>query len=66
MTKKHLIKLADAVKQMPRHDDGETVEFAAVLQTLADFCSEQNPRFNRSRWMSYIAGECGPNGGTIR
>lgn len=36
------------------------------LEFLADFCESQNPNFNRSRWLSYIAGECGPNGGAIK
>jgi hypothetical protein len=30
---------------------------------LADFCRTQNPRFDRERWLDYIAGKCGPNGG---
>jgi hypothetical protein len=34
----------------------------ADVNALADFCHSQNPNFNRSRWMGYIAGECGPNG----
>lgn len=33
------------------------------LKTLADFCQTQNPRFNRERWLDFIAGKCGPNGG---
>lgn len=36
------------------------------LETLGRFCREQNPRFLMDRWIDYIAGECGPNGGTIR
>ncbi len=36
------------------------------IQFLADFCETQNPRFNRSRWLSYIAGECGKNGGKLK
>ena len=23
----------------------------------------QNPNFDRERWLAYVAGECGPNGG---
>ena len=30
---------------------------------LADFCAAQNPAFNRERWLAYIAGDCGSNGG---
>ena len=34
-----------------------------MIGVLADFCQSQNPRFNRARWIAYINGECGPNGG---
>ena len=37
----------------------------AIATELADFCKSQNGMFNRERWMSYIAGECGPNGGKL-
>jgi hypothetical protein len=63
MSKKHFVQLADAVRNLSTHDDGETVNLSAVVQSLADFCASQNPAFNRSRWLAYIAGECGPNGG---
>lgn len=63
MSKKHFISLADTVRNLTTHDDGETVNLSAVVESLADFCASQNPRFNRSRWLAYIAGECGPNGG---
>lgn len=38
----------------------------AIADELADFCNAQNPNFNRQRWLEYIAGECGPNGGNIK
>jgi hypothetical protein len=66
MTKKHFIALADAIK---RHDQrvaraGEDHLFQQEqLNVLADFCKQVNPHFNRERWLAYIAGECGPNGG---
>ena len=31
--------------------------------SLTGYCHEQNPRFNRERWIGYIKGENGPNGG---
>lgn len=37
----------------------------SVASELADFCIEQNGRFNRHRWLDYIKGECGPNGGKV-
>jgi hypothetical protein len=33
------------------------------LQTLADFCKSQNPSFDREKWLGYINGDNGPNGG---
>ena len=59
MTKKHFIALADAIKQTH-------VTFTSEhLDVLADFCREQNPRFDRARWLGYIRGENGPNGGKL-
>ena len=61
MTKKHFIALADAVR---KHNKLYVYEFGEFqLKTLADFCQSQNPRFDRQRWLDYIAGKCGPNGG---
>ena len=36
------------------------------VHMLADFCKQQNSNFNRERWLDYIAGKCGPNGGAIK
>jgi hypothetical protein len=59
MSKKHFITLADAIKH-------SQVPFSADhLEVLADFCRSQNSQFNGGRWMDYIAGNCGPNGGKI-
>ena len=35
----------------------------AVAGEIASFCLEQNGRFDRERWLGYIAGTNGPNGG---
>jgi len=72
MTKKHFILLADyirAAQMRGRRPNGSyTAEYfsTAQLQQLAAFCAEANPRFNRERWLAYIAGECGPNGGAVK
>jgi hypothetical protein len=70
MHKKQFIALADAIKQhneeFSRPDNSAERFFDAQLATLADFCASQNGQFNRERWLGYIAGECGPNGGVIR
>lgn len=57
MSKKHFIDLAN-------HIIGNRKLFATnTILSLADFLASQNPLFNRERWMDYIAGRCGPNGG---
>lgn len=59
MTKLDFISLADSVKT-------SSVKFTdSHIRVLADFCQSQNPSFKRDRWVAYIKGECGPNGGTI-
>ena len=62
MTKKHFIALAEHIK---RHSFVELEQEKRVIEItdLADFCQSVNPNFNRERWLSYVAGECGPNGG---
>jgi hypothetical protein len=60
MTKKHFIRFAQYLKDV----DGYCEPFTSnQIKHLADFCHEQNPRFNRERWIDYINGLCGPNGG---
>ena len=64
MTKKTFIALAKAIQE---HNRMDTVPFNdSHLDTLADFLETQNPRFNRERWLGYIAGTNGPNGGKVK
>jgi len=63
MTKRHFIALANAVKH---HDQTYGVFGVQELNTLANFCQSQNPNFKRQRWLDYIAGKCGANGGKIK
>lgn len=66
MTKKHFIALADFVRS---HETIITGGCALKtfneeqIKALAEFLGSQNPRFNRERWIAYINGECGKNGG---
>lgn len=60
MTKKHFISLAAAIR------DNRKVYSEAVIRKLAAWCWSENQDFNESRWLSYIAGECGPSGGRIK
>ena len=68
MSNKHITALADTIK-LYNHRCGysnNTMFDARQLEELADFCESQNHSFNRERWIGYINGECGPNGGTVR
>lgn len=71
MTKKNFIALADAIKDRRLSERAIDVcsNFAEPftskqLELLANFCREQNPAFARERWLGYIAGTNGKNGGT--
>lgn len=37
----------------------------AAIFALANFLATQNPDFKGERWLDYINGKCGPNGGTL-
>lgn len=63
MTKKDFIALAEYLRDTKGYCEAFT---AAQLEHLANFCHAQNCNFKRERWLSYIARECGPNGGAIR
>ena len=68
MTKKQFVALADTIRNansIVSPDTGEPIEHFTrhAISELADFCAAQNPAFNRSLWLDYIAGKCGPNGG---
>jgi hypothetical protein len=79
MTKQHFIALADKLRaskppsealgretpEVQMYRLGKTCMWNKMRDELADFCASQNPRFDRSRWLGYIAGENGPNGGKV-
>ena len=70
MTKKHFIALADAIREyqdLPNQGLPLMNVFTDnQIRMLARFCESQNPNFNRERWLAYIAGKCGPNGGEVK
>lgn len=73
MSKQDFVALADAIKQYNKHAFPGGTNTASPLQfgytqlvMLADFCERQNPAFKRQRWLDYIAGKCGPNGGAVK
>jgi len=67
MSKKQFVALADSIREHNRlaQFNGESVFTLDQLAALARFCASVNPRFKRERWLDYIAGRCGPNGGTV-
>lgn len=81
MSKKDFIALADVLKQLQpnlavpawastptahANKDGMQAQWRATVDTLAEFCQQQNPHFMTDRWLDYIAGKCGKNGGTVK
>ena len=66
MTKKQFIELADTIKKHNALCYDAEAKFANIhIHELAKFCASQNPNFDRNRWLDYIAGKCGSNGGKI-
>ena len=60
MTKKNFIALADHIINENRHGFAYSPE---QLRELAHFLKQQNSNFLTERWLGYIAGENGKNGG---
>lgn len=68
MTKQDFIALADALKaQVPQVNwsVNKHVQWELDCNAVARVCKQQNNRFNKERWLGYLRGECGPNGGKI-
>ena len=64
MTKQHFIKIADAIREHNSKLSTKDTPFTSEhLATLADTFKRINPNFKSDRWLDYIAGNCGPNGG---
>lgn len=60
MSKKHFIALADFIKRK------DQLFNEPAIYALAEFCQEQNPQFKRERWLGYVRGTNGKNGGEIK
>ena len=60
MTKKNFIALADYLKDTQQYCEPFT---ASQLEHLANFCHSQNPRFDHVKFLAYVNGTGGPNGG---
>lgn len=66
MTKKQLIALADVIRAGYKTSNPFMFFSRTQIDALADFCAASNPQFKRQRWLDYIDGVCGPNGGPIK
>ena len=72
MSKQDFIELADTIRRelcgfrMVYDAQTPDVSVQKVVEVLAAFCKRQNYAFKKERWIDYIAGECGPNGGAIK
>ena len=65
MSKQDFVALADAIREHNRYED--MPKFTEDhLNTLILFCRGQHHAFMSGRWMDYIAGKCGKNGGAIK
>jgi hypothetical protein len=67
MTKQHCIALADALRETrpaEHWDANKRLQWQMDVDAIASVCARANSRFNRERWLGYIRGECGPNGGS--
>lgn len=63
MSKKDFIALADRIKWC---NETTGIQFTEHhIQILANFCMRY-PAFKAQRWLDYIAGKCGPNGGRVK
>lgn len=63
MSKKHFIKLADYIRELNGTPDQFTSQ---QLEQLAHWLASENSQFMKGRWLAYIRGECGKNGGQIK
>ncbi len=54
------------IPKTPEHEEMLVVNLARtkhlLIRALADFCQSQNSRFDRERWLDYIAGKNGSSG----
>ena len=67
MSKKDFIELADAIVRHNKYaNDLDTKFTREQINVLASVCQSSNPAFKRERWLGYIAGENGKNGGKAK
>jgi|WetSurMetagenome_2_1015567.scaffolds.fasta_scaffold01336_6 hypothetical protein len=55
MSKKHFIELAACLKRTEPRNPDRHCQWALMRDAIADLCAADNPRFDRARWLAYIA-----------
>ena len=60
MTKKHFIALADTLRPFKDEMSYE------MKQAIINFCWLQNKEFKADRWIGYLEGSNGKNGGKVK
>lgn len=69
MSKKDFIALADQIRSenaVAARIGAQPTFSREAITVLADFCKSQNYNFMRGRWLDYIDGKCGKNGGAVK
>jgi len=46
-------------------NQNKMLQWELDVKAIANVCAAQNPNFNRERWLGYIAGTNGKNGGKL-
>lgn len=72
MTKKDFIAIGSVLEELHpsslrlEEDEARGAErqWARTVERLADLFQTKNPRFMRERWLDFVHGRCGPNGGS--
>ena len=69
ITKNDIIRIADVIKDLSPTDDKYkniiTTPMEIALE-FADMLEQGNPNFKRQRFLEYVEGVCGPNGGLVK
>ncbi|MFI4963688.1 MAG: hypothetical protein ACHP6H_07535 [Legionellales bacterium] len=65
MTKKDFIALANAFIRSKPDNLSELDQWKYDRDSVSVICAQSSSAFNCERWLAYIDGECGPNGGKL-
>ncbi len=68
MTKKDFVAIADAFRASRTANTWLEAndQWSKDVNAVASVLATTNPRFNQARWLDYVNGLCGPNGGAVK